>query len=190
MKVELDVYRVWGQPKIHKPSALKGIKPTFTILFRKRKNQVYILGKDIYVYFFDLFSRPHGFPDAEDMALPLSALQKKYPDYFNNIIKNERFLYADTWATILDRNEGYVKFTGLITAIEECGYLPKLSYDLSSEFCELSKLNPRFEVSDFIHLHGSYADYFRFINDMIYMIKMQYNDNRNSNIRRRCRKRI
>ena len=62
MKVELDVYRVWGQPKIHKPSALKGIKPAFTILFRKRKNQVYILGKDIYVYFFDLFLVHTVFP--------------------------------------------------------------------------------------------------------------------------------
>lgn len=169
--VELYVYRVWGQPKIHKPSILKGISPTITMLFRKRKNKVYILDTDVYIYFFDLFSRPHGFPKEEDMALPLSALQKKYPDYFKGVTKKEKFIYADTWATILDRNEGYVKFMGLITAIKECDYIPKLSYDLTSEFCELSKLNPLFEVNDFIRLHGSYADYYRFINDMIYEIK-------------------
>ena len=40
----LVTYRIYGQPKIHKPAALKCIKPAFSLRLNKspRKSQVYI----------------------------------------------------------------------------------------------------------------------------------------------------
>lgn len=56
MTAELVTYRIYGQPNIHKPAALKGVKPVFSLRLNKspRKNQLYIAAQDVYVYLFDL----------------------------------------------------------------------------------------------------------------------------------------
>lgn len=102
--IELVIYRTYGMPKISKPKELKGLKPVFSLVFRKHKNQVFFLEGDVYVYFYDLFSKAHRFPDAEDAGLSIPALSRKYPDVIKN--RSMKFIYADNWSTILDRNEG------------------------------------------------------------------------------------
>lgn len=169
--IELTLYRIYGEPKISKPKELYRIQPTFTMSFRKHKNKIFIVNDDVYIYFFDLFSRPHTFPDSEDISLPLEALQRKYPD-LRKKQRKEKFVYADTWATILDRNEGYVCFRGLMPAIKESGYLPQLQFSVMEEFAALCTRNPGFcqiTLGDFY-----YADYYRFISDMIEYIKRNH----------------
>lgn len=169
--VDLSAYRVYGQPRISKPKELKGIKPAFSQTLNKsgRKCRVYLCGNDIYVYFFDLFSRLMTFPDPEDMALPTSALARKYPERFS-FGRKEKFIYADSWGTIRERNEGYLRFADLLLRIADEDYLPRLVGQVADEFTLLSKSDERFE-----EIHGSYCqrwgDYFRFIDDMIHKIK-------------------
>ena len=171
MMTELFSYRVYGQPKISKPKELKGIKPAFSRTLNKsrRKCHVFIKNNDVYVYFFDLFSREMTFPEAEDASLPTSALVRKYPERFTVKIK-EKFIYPDGWCSIRERNEGYVKFTNLLLRIEDEDYLPRLWGKLIEEFSGLSNLNEKFV--NISKGHGQiWGDYSRFINDMIYKIK-------------------
>lgn len=164
---ELVAYRIYSQPKIQKPRKLCRLSPAFSLILNKskRKNHVYIVGDDVYVYFFDLFSRAHGFPDPKDMELPTSALQRKYPDEFKSV-RREKFIYADGWSTILDRNEGYVRFPGLVEAIRRTGYLPALVGELVEAFCELSRKDSGFDPVGFDCMSQRFADYDRLLNDM------------------------
>lgn len=170
MIVELVVYRIYGQPKIHKPKELKGIKPSFSLPLNSsgRKNQVYIKDKDVWVYFFDLFSREHAFPDPEDAGLPTAALRRKYPD----VLKaggREKFIYPDSWATILDRNEGCVRFPGLISEIFKdtwnTVWLLQLEFAVTEALAELSETDRGFD--SIVSGTFRYADYLRFISNVI-----------------------
>lgn len=178
MTAELVIYRIHGQPKIHKPRELCRQKPVFSMTLNAsgRKNHIYIIENDVYVYFFDLFSKEHGFRDPEDMALPTSALQRKYPEEFKRVRK-EKFIYADTWARILDRNEGYVRFPELVGAIRQADYLPALTGDLFRSFCELSLHDKGFaSISERMDMRS--ADYFRLLNDMSGKIYLMIKNNK------------
>lgn len=167
MTAELVVYRIYGQPKIHKPAALKGVKPTFPLRQNKspRKNQIYIVAQDVYVYFFDLFSRQHAFPDPVDMSLPVSALQRKYPELFSHRVR-EKFIYADTWVSIFDRNEGYVRFSGMVEAIRQSDYLPTIEGELFDAFSALSHQDAGFDSIGTDCMGQRSADYYRLLSDM------------------------
>lgn len=167
MTAELVTYRIYGQPKIHKPVALKGVKPAFSLRLNKspRKNQIYIVAQDVYVYFFDLFSRPHAFPEPVDMSLPASALQRKYPELFRHNSR-KKFVYDDCWATFIDRNEGYVRFPGLVGHIQTADYLPQLNFHLLLVFCELSRQDAGFSPIGMDCMDMQFADYDRLLNNM------------------------
>lgn len=173
--VELFAYRVYGQPKISNPKELKGIKPVFSQRLNKSSSKchVYINKNDVYVYFFDLFSKEMAFPCQEDASLPTSALAQKYPERLS-IKRKGKFCYADGWRTVFERNEGYVKFTNLLLRIGNEDYLPRLQGQVMDEFSGLSNLNVKFE-----NISQSYcqrwADYSQFINDMICKLKTQFN---------------
>lgn len=163
---KLVVCRIYGQPKIHKPKELRRCKPAFSMTLNAsgRKNHIFLLEGDVYVYFFDLFSREHGFPDPEDMALPYPALREKYPDELHKGSR-DKFCYADSWPTILDRNEGYVCFPGLVEAIRQADYLPALTGELFRSFCELSHRDSGFcPIREQMDMRS--ADYYRLLNDL------------------------
>lgn len=174
--VELLAYRVYGQPKIGKPQELKGIKSAFSQRLNKSKSKckIYIKGNDVYVYFFDLFSKEMTFPNSEIASLPTSDLIQKYPERFS-VRRKRKFCYPDDWSTIWERNEGYIKFTKLLLRIDNEDYLPKLQGQIMDEFSELSNLNERFDsISQ--SFCQRWADYSRFINDMLCKLKIQSNN--------------
>lgn len=97
----LHTYRVYGQPKIKKPKELKGLKPKFKVsqgdCKSAKRDDVYVVGNDVWVYFADLFSRYATFPDVGDMTLPTAAIAAKY-----NLDRKrfKTFVYADGWCRI------------------------------------------------------------------------------------------
>lgn len=112
MRGELIAYRVCGQPKIAKPTVLKGLKPVVQFPVYGKKASVYLPDDgSVVVHFAELFCKYYATSDPNDIGLPTAALQKKYPDYPRKLLKG--FIYSDGWGVAFRRNEGYVRFTGL-----------------------------------------------------------------------------
>lgn len=164
-------YRVYGQPKIHKPKCLKGLSPAWTCKVLGRVAKVFERPDGaLVVYFGALFCKPMVFPDPKDMALPTAALVAKYPERFGERGKRsfKDFIYADAWCPIYERNEGYVVFEGVRERCEDyvnC-YTPSLSFDLFAKFAALSREDRGFcDISvcdDDIAAH-----YRRFVEDLV-----------------------
>lgn len=148
MKCSLLEYRVYGQPKIHKPKCLKGLKPVLKLRCMQKPVNVYEMEiGDVVVYYGTLFSRPMSFPDAEDMSMPFEALKAKYPSLLANAKRVKGFCYADAWCPIFERNEGWVRFENLALMFEPpCSslYFPRVQFELFEEFRKLSLLDKGF----------------------------------------------
>lgn len=149
MECSLLEYRLYGQPKIHKPKCLRGLKPVLKTTCMQKPVAVYEMLEygELIVYFGNLFSRLMTFPEVEDMGLPYRALKAKYPEKLANAKSAVKgFVYADAWCPIYERNEGWIRIVGLQ---ERLGnpfgvYLPKVQYDLFEEFRRLSLLDSGF----------------------------------------------
>lgn len=108
-----ELYRCYGEEKLKRPACLKGLKPTWELRIIGKPCKVFELPDgDLVLHMGELFCRLASFPESKDMTLPYSALAKKYPERFTKkSVKG--FVYADAWCTIYERNEGYIRVSGL-----------------------------------------------------------------------------
>lgn len=115
----LESYHCFGGEKLKRPAYLKGLKHAWELPIIKKKCKVFELEDgSIVLHMGELFCKLMKFPEAEDMTLPFSALARKYPErLIRKSVKG--FIYADAWCTIYERNEGYIRITGLREALSD-----------------------------------------------------------------------
>ena len=108
---------LYGQPKLKKPDAIKGVKSSFSVPFLIHKGKpkaifrCFVKGDDLYIKCTDYFSQSFQPPDPKDIGLPLDAMYRKY---FGELPRGKKFVYTDCWGDIVLRNEAWLKFEGLI----------------------------------------------------------------------------
>lgn len=115
--------RFYGQPKLKKPKELKGIKQAFSVDYipKKCKCQIFIKDSDVWIKHKDYFSSSMITP-IKDAGTPLSYRCKKYLSK----IKNESFVYPDTWGVIVLRNEAWICIKNLFHRIKLNEFEPVL----------------------------------------------------------------
>lgn len=166
----LEAYRCHGEEKLKRPACLKGLKPAWELPIIGKKCKVFELENgDLMLHMGELFCKQMSFPEAEDMAMPTIALMNKYPEHF--IRKNVKgFVYADAWCTIYNRNEGYIRITGLRESLSDIFGL-KLGpiYDAMYDgLRRLSLLDARFLVLGLTGGEGAdSADYRRLCENIV-----------------------
>lgn len=102
--------RVYGEPKLSKPTALKGVKSNFSIAYNEHcACPVFVLGDDIWLKHRDYFSSSFVPSDGE-FGVPLEAIANKY----FNIDKKSKFIYPDAWGDIVLRNESWICIQNLL----------------------------------------------------------------------------
>lgn len=107
LSCEVVSYRLYGQPKLMKPTELKGIKQSFTTDWNpKCKCQCFVKDNDLWIKHRDFFSASHR-PKDEDIGTPLVYRAKKY---FGEYYKGDKFCYPDSWGDIVLRNEAWIVF--------------------------------------------------------------------------------
>lgn len=124
LSCEIPVVRFYGQPKMQKPTELKGIKQAFSADFIPKKCacQCFLKDGDLWIKHRDFFSASHK-PDPEDIGTPLSYRYKKY---FGGR-KNESFIYPDAWGDIILRNEAWIVFRGFENCVKRDRHPPVTS---------------------------------------------------------------
>lgn len=124
LSCEIPIVRFYGQPKMQKPTELKGIKQAFSADFIPKKCacQCFLKDGDLWIKHRDFFSASHK-PDPEDISTPLSYRYKKY---FGGR-KNESFIYPDTWGDIVLRNEAWIVFRGFENCVKRDRHPPVTS---------------------------------------------------------------
>lgn len=154
IKAELIAYRCSGDDKLKRPACLKGLKPVWELPIIGKKCKVFeVEDGTLVLHMGELFCKQASFPEAVDMTLPTSALIAKYPDRLKSrSLKN--FIYADAWCTIYERNEGYIRISGLREALSDIFGLKlgPLYTELYSAIRDLSLRDARFLS---IGLYGS-----------------------------------
>ena len=97
--------RIYGQPELPKPKELKGVKRAFSVdyIYKKCRCPIFIKDNDVWVNHKDYFSSTMRAPTS-DLGAPLSVLVHKYC----NKTKNDKFVYADAWGSIVLRNEAWL----------------------------------------------------------------------------------
>lgn len=107
VNVSVIAHRKYGEPKLVKPKELKGIKGKSIMFFPKKCNfQYFKTDSDVYILCRDFFS-PMFVPPEEDRKLSLNELLKKY----FAIRKTEKFIYADSFGSIILRSEAWLKIS-------------------------------------------------------------------------------
>ena len=98
--------RYYGQPKLTKPKELKGIKSIgkATFIPKHCEPQVYVKNNDVYIKHTDYFSYLWRPLEGERIDMQLSYYMEKY---FNKT-KKEKFVYPDTFGSIILRNEAWI----------------------------------------------------------------------------------
>lgn len=116
LEYSLISFRKYGEPKLTKPSILKGIKG-FSVDFIPKKCacQCFIKDNDLYIKHRDYFSPIDSNP--EDIGTPLSYRLQKY-----GIEKKERFIYPDSWGAIVLRQEAWIHIKNIIPLIKLFDY--------------------------------------------------------------------
>lgn len=119
--VQLHVisWREYGQPKLKSPLILKGHKPDFKIPWNKKLDfNVYVVNKDVYVFFHDWYSRfykPHN-PHAYN-------IHQMIDDWNEHMVKHgveqinqkaKKFIYADSFCEIILRGDAWLLYKNLV----------------------------------------------------------------------------
>lgn len=109
-------HRYYGQPKLSKPKALKGIKPIGSATFIQGhcSPQIFIENNNIWIKHTDYFSNSWRPPEGERIDMPISYYLQKY---FNKS-KTEKFIYADCWSSIVLRNEAWIILENYIPVLK------------------------------------------------------------------------
>lgn len=107
--LRLHSSRTYGEPKIKRPSELKGLKAeaTFAVRGKHAKGGLFLKDGKAWWLCRDFASKDATFPEAKDMELPTCALAKKY-GWLKGSFKT--FIYPDAWCRILLRNEAWIEF--------------------------------------------------------------------------------
>ena len=147
---EVVSYRFYGQPKLAKPSELKGIKQSFSADYIPKKCSCpcFVAGNDLWIKHRDFFSAQHIPSDIKDNGTPLTYRAKKYFDM--DLDDKEKFIYNDCWGGIVLRNEAWIVFRNIKQA------LIRNENDLSQTLVEM------FSKTDFCKKHS--IDYLDLIN--------------------------
>lgn len=126
LSCEVVSYRLYGQPKLNKPSELKGIKQSFSVDFipNKCKCQCYVKGNDLWVKHRDFFSKEHR-PEPKDIGTPLTFRLEKYFGMDKKYL--DKFVYPDSWGSIILRNEAWIVFRNLKQSIKRTSGIPTLA---------------------------------------------------------------
>lgn len=109
MNVNLEIYsfRKYGQPKLEKPSELKGLKQIGSANFNKHcKCPIFVLNDDVWIKHRDFFSETFEPTDSNDIGADLSTICKKYFNQEKKCVKD--FVYSDTWGDVVLRNEAWL----------------------------------------------------------------------------------
>lgn len=120
---EIPIYRFYGQPKMKKPSELKGVKQSFSVdwIPKQCTCQCFAKDNDLWIKHRDFFSELHK-PSPEDNGTPLSYRTKKYFGYDKSYM--DRFIYADCWGEIVLRNEAWIVFRNIKQTIIRGKHMP------------------------------------------------------------------
>lgn len=111
--VEVVSARVYGQPRLEKPSELKGVPQSFSVALNpKCACPCFVHGDDLWIKCRDFFS-PSWRPPANDIGKPTSYYLRKY----FGVTKPEKFVYPDTWGEIVLRSEAWIRIHNLIPAL-------------------------------------------------------------------------
>lgn len=110
LKFEVHSMRFYGQPKLTKPTELRGVRQAFSVDYIRGKCRcpVFIHGKDVWVRHGDYFSESRRLP-SEDRGKPLGYLARKYVG--ERSVKS--FIYPDAWGDIVLRNEAWLQVRAL-----------------------------------------------------------------------------
>lgn len=119
MICEIYSYRIYGEPKLEKPSELKGIKPSFSVswLGDRAKFQCFIKDNDLWLKHRDFFSQSFR-PPVEDIGAPLSVIISKYFPKIKE--KHKKFIYDDAWGDVVLRNEAWIVFRNFAKVYPIC----------------------------------------------------------------------
>lgn len=108
--IEIISQRLWGEPKLEKPKALKGVKPYESILFFQSLCPVFFSDKKMWVKHRDFLSSHISFE---------TAMQ-------HGIIQgwNKKFCYNDNYAGCILRGEAWITVSyDLLQFASECNFL-------------------------------------------------------------------
>ena len=121
--------RKWGEPKLNKPKELSRINPFTSVMFEKASCSLFRKDSDLYIKHKDFFSKSWS-PPNNDIGKPQNYYLTKY--FGNKKTRKERFIYADNWAGIVLRGEGWIKFSNVFYLDNETNYktLHKILSDL------------------------------------------------------------
>ena len=105
-------FRSYGEPKLTRPKELKGVKSIGSAEFiaKKCNTQVFVEGNNVWIKHTDYFSPIWKLPVGERIDMPLSYYLKKY--FGKN--KSEKFIYPDSWGSIVLRNDAWIKLDNLV----------------------------------------------------------------------------
>jgi hypothetical protein len=111
IKWNIISFRKYGEPKLSKPKELKDIKQSFSADFIPKKCSCpcFIEGNDLWIKHRDYFSSEWKSP-INDFGGSLDYYENKY---FNGN-KKQKFIYTDSWGSIILRNEAWVKVENII----------------------------------------------------------------------------
>lgn len=113
-KMEFQIYsfRKYGEPKLKKPKELSKMKANFSVDFipKKCRCECFIKDNDLWIKHRDFFSEEMEYEDC-DFGTPLEYRCKKYLDKD----KSQKFIYSDSWGSIILRNEAWIIFRNIVT---------------------------------------------------------------------------
>lgn len=103
-------FRKYGEPKLQKPKELKNIKQSFSVDFipNKCKCSCFIKNDDLWIKHRDYFSTCYK-PNISDIGTPLNYRLEKY----FSTKKSSKFIYEDSWGSIVLRNEAWLCFKNI-----------------------------------------------------------------------------
>lgn len=131
-------FRSYGQPKLSKPKDLRGIKQSLSVDYipGKCRCPVFIKADDVWIRHNDYFSETMRLP-LVDMGMPLEYLAKKY----EKRDKRKKFVYPDTWGSIVLRSQAWLRIKNLYKQIKEGAFPLDIVLDIREQQEETHKLD-------------------------------------------------
>ena len=137
MKFKVLSYRRWGQPKIIRPSELKGHKPSFKARWNSRLSfNCFILNEDIYVQHNDFYSGVYS-PVKRSHFEDLTYCVKDFDRYVGEDSpigkRSTKFVYSDCFAPIILRGNAWIVYSDLVTDIKNRVYIGSLWFEMERQ---------------------------------------------------------
>ena len=137
MKFEVVSYRRWGQPKIGRPSALKGLKPSFKVRWNGKLNfNCFVLGEDIYIQHNDFYSgiyQPVKRSHWEDLSYAVNDFNTYIAEDSPIGKRSHKFVYSDCFASIVLRGNAWIRYSGIVSEIKKRVYIGSLWFEMERQ---------------------------------------------------------